>query len=501
MKKYILLFTIATIVLLTAVLIASRPLLKKQKKTENREAPEEWLFNQRAYPYGKINYSAYFSSLQQAKTMRMAKSQYFNDSWQFAGPVNIGGRITDIEMFPTDQNTIYIGTASGGIFKSTNQGATWFPIFDDIPVLSIGDIAIDPKDKNIIYAGSGEANASSNNGSFPGNGVYKSTDAGASWVYKGLPASQNIGRIVIDAHKPDTLFVAAMGRLYGTNNERGVYRSFDGGNSWQKVLYVNDTTGCIDLAIHPDSSNIIYACMWQRIKYPLGGKRCGSGSGIYKSVNGGNTWTLLTNGLPANDSDRGRIGIDISKSNPNILYAIYSTTANGNFDGIYKSTNAGASWSRVDNGSMGDINNGYGWYFCNIHIDPNNANKVYALGMDMWRSTNGGTSWTDLTNYTTHVDHHALYIHPQNTSLIINGNDGGVYISTTGGNNWNFVNTLPITQFYTNEIDYQYPLRLYGGAQDNNTSRTMTGAVNDWEVIYGGDGFYVLVDPTDDNYV
>lgn len=501
MKKHLFFLFLTFIFAFTILSVIFSNAKTKKSLKEKREAPEEWLYNQRAYPYGKINYNTYFNSLQQAKTMRMSKSQTFNNAWQFAGPINIGGRVTDIEMPASDMNTIYAGMASGGIFKSTNQGATWFPIFDDMPVLSIGDIAIDPKDKNTIYAGTGEANASSNNGSFPGNGIYKSTNAGASWVYKGLPASQNIGRIVINPDKPDTLFVAAMGRLYGTNPERGVYRSFNGGNTWQKVLYVNDTTGCIDLAINPDSTNIIYAAMWQRIKYPLGSNRCGAGSGIYKSTDGGNTWTLLTNGLPSNDSQRGRIGIDISQSNPNILYAIYTTTTNGNADGIYKSMNGGSSWSRVDDGSMGDINNGYGWYFANMRIDPSNPNIVYALGMDMWKSTNGGITWNNLTNSTIHVDHHALYIHPLNPNLIINGNDGGVYTSVDAGNSWNFVASLPITQFYTNEIDYQHPQRIYGGAQDNSTSRTMTGALDDWEVIYGGDGFYVLVDPTDDNYV
>jgi len=468
-------------------------------KKENKEGPEEWLYNQRAWPGGQINYHVYFESQKQARLLRNSKDKSFTDPWIFAGPVNIGGRITDIEMPATDTNTIYIGTASGGIFKTTNHGSTWTPLFDNQLSLSIGDLAIDPGNANVIYAGTGEANASSNNGAFPGDGIYKSTNAGSTWTNIGLPNSQNIGRIVIDPLNSNNVFVAVMGQLYGGNPERGVYRSTNAGSTWQKVLFVNDSTGCIDLAINPTNPSIVYAAMWQRIKYPFGSMRCGAGSGIYKSIDGGTTWSQMTNGLPASNVNTGRIGIDISKTNPSILYASYSTTTACTFDGVYKTTNGGASWSHVDNIST-DVNNGYGWYFGNVRVDPTNSNVVYILGLDMWKSTDGGINWNDVTGWT-HVDHHALLINPLNTQHLINGNDGGLYLSFDGSNNWNFVPTLPITQFYACEIDYMNPTNLYGGSQDNSTERTLTGNLDDWEVIYGGDGFYVLVDPTDNNYV
>lgn len=497
MKKIILLFILfATIVFSIFQIISSSTSSQKH----NPFSPDELLFLKRAFPYGYIDYSAYFASTKKALALRSAGSKSFSGSWVFAGPVNIGGRVTDIEMHASDTSTIYAGMATGGIFKSTDGGQNWITIFDDQPNISIGDIAIDPSDKNIIYAGTGEANASSNNGAFPGNGIYKSTDGGATWTYKGLPYSHNIGRIIVDPNDPNNIFVAAMGQLYGTNAERGVYRSTDGGDTWQNVLFVNDTTGCIDIAINPDSSNIVYSAMWSRIKYPFGNKRCGTGSGIYKSSDGGSTWIQLTNGLPASNTNTGRIGIDVSVTNSNIVYAIYSTTTAGNFDGVYKSVNSGLNWTRVDDGSTGDINNGYGWYFSTIRIDPDNASIAYILGLDMWQTTNGGATWDDIT-YSTHVDHHALYINPMNSNHLINGNDGGIYISHDAGSNWNFLPNLPVTQFYANEIDYQYPERLYGGTQDNGSMRTMTGNTDDWEFIYWGDGFYVLVDPTDNNII
>ena len=469
------------------------------EKKENKEGPEEWLYNQRAWPSGQINYHAYFESQKQARLLRNSKDKSLSDPWTFAGPINIGGRITDIEMPITDTNTIYVGTASGGIFKTTNHGSTWTPLFDNQLSLSIGDLAIDPGNANTIYAGTGEANASSNNGAFPGDGIYKSTNAGSTWTNIGLPNSQNIGRIVIDPLNSNNVFVAVMGKLYGGNPERGVYRSTNAGSTWQKILFVNDSTGCIDLAINPTNPSIVYAAMWQRVKYPFGSMRCGAGSGIYKSVDGGTTWSQLTNGLPASNVNTGRIGIDISKTNPSILYGSYSTTTACTFDGVYKTTNGGTSWSHVDNIST-DVNNGYGWYFGNVRVDPTNSNVVYILGLDMWKSTDGGINWNDVTGWT-HVDHHALLINPLNTQHLINGNDGGLYLSFDGSNNWNFVPTLPITQFYACEIDYMNPTNLYGGSQDNSTERTLTGNLDDWEVIYGGDGFYVLVDPTDNNYV
>ena len=499
MKKLILVFVISCSILLPFALSKLVSINSSEKEKIN-EGPDEWMFNQRAWPYGKINYNAYLESKKQALFLRNSDRKNLTDPWVFAGPINIGGRITDIEMPATDTNTIYVGTASGGIFKTTNHGTTWLPIFDNQLSLSIGDLKIDPNNSNIIYAGTGEANASSNNGAFPGDGIYKSTNAGTTWTNIGLPNSQNIGRIIINPSNSNNIFVAVMGQLYGTSNERGVYRTTNGGTTWQKVLYVNDSTGCIDLTINPSNPNIIYAAMWQRIKYPFGGMRCGAGSGIYKSTDGGTTWAQLTNGLPASNVNTGRIGIDISPTNPNIIYASYSTTTANIFDGIYKTINGGTSWSRVDNIGT-DINNGYGWYFGNLRVDPTNSNIVYALGLNIWQTTDGGTNWTEITSWYPHVDHHALLINPLNSQSIVNGNDGGIYYSNDGAMSWIFDAKLPITQFYACEIDNLNPTNLYGGSQDNSTERTLTGNVDDWEIIFGGDGFYVLVDPTNSNNI
>ena len=493
-KKLLFIITLFTI---TGLLVLC--FVKSSHKEKYYKVPDEWLYKQRAYPYKNIDSKAIFAVRNQALAFQNNQQKDLTAPWTMAGPVNIGGRITDIEISPSDTNTFYIGTASGGIFKTLDHGQNWVPIFDNEVSISIGALAIDPTNSDVIYAGSGEANASSNNGAFPGNGIYKSTNGGSTWTNIGLPNSENIGRIVINPTNTNIIYTAAMGRLYGTNPERGVYRSINSGSTWQKVLFVNDSTGCIDIVINPTNPNIVYAAMWERVKYPFGSMRCGAGSGVYKSVDGGDTWLQLTNGLPTSDINTGRIGITLSKTNPNILYAIYSIYTYGNFNGVYKTTNGGTSWTRTDVG-LGDINNGYGWYFGNIRVDPNNANIVYALGMDLWKSTNGGINWNNISSWV-HVDHHALLINPSNSNSIVSGNDGGLYFSGDAGNNWNFVPTLPVTQFYCCEIDNLNPLSIYGGAQDNSTMRTMTGNTNDWEIIYGGDGFYVVVDPTDNNNI
>ncbi|TAK34624.1 MAG: glycosyl hydrolase, partial [Saprospiraceae bacterium] len=469
------------------------------KSTKN--LPSDWMYDQRAYPFNHIDRQAYQDALRQTKLARIEAQNRGAGEWVPAGPVNIGGRITDVALDPTDPNIIYAGTSAGGIFKSSDGGITWVAVFDDAGTLSIGDLAVAPSAPNIVYAGTGEANGSFDSGAFFGNGIYKSTDAGGTWENVGLENTNHTGRIVVDPQNADRVYAAATGVLYGKNEDRGLYRTLDGGQTWEKILYISDSTACIDVAINPQNANIVYAAMWERIRKPWGRRYGGSTSGIFRSLDGGENWEQLTNGLPISDTETGRTGLAVSPSNPNVVYACFSTNVITNvFDGIYKSTDAGTSWLQVDDGSIANVFSSFGWFFGNLRIAPNDPDKVWCLGVPLIKSENGGVNWSNVTA-NMHVDQHALEIHPMNPDFMVAGNDGGVYISQNGGGTWSHVEILPITMFYNAEIDFQAPERLFGGTQDNGTNRTLSGAVNGWEQILGGDGFHVLVDPTDPNYV
>jgi len=456
--------------------------------------PNDWMAMQRMYPYGKINPEAFLAATQQAKQL-MDYGSAGATPWTFAGPTNIGGRITDIESPAGSPSTIYIGASTGGILKTTDNGATWTNLFTNVPVISVGDIAIDPNNPQVLYCGSGEANSSSF--SFLGNGIYKSTDAGATWQNMGLLHSAYIGRVIVDYSNSQRVFAAACGYLFSANDERGVYRSDDGGQTWQRVLYINDSTSAIDLVQHPANPQILYAAMWERIRGLTYRTSFGAASGIWKSTDGGTTWNELTNGLPAG-TDAGRIGIAIAKSSPNILYAFYDLP---NYEvAVYKSVNDGQTWTRTNDANLYNMSSNFGWYFGQIRVDPVNPARVYVMGVDLYRTDNGGSSWSDVSTYDIHVDHHAMFFDVAN-NRIIEGNDGGLYTSTNYGNSWTKINNLPLTQFYAIDIDYLLPQRIYGGTQDNNTIRTLTGGTANWQAILGGDGMYTLVDRTNSNTI
>jgi len=470
--------------------------IRMESKIDPHAQPNDWMAQQRMYPYNKIKTDSYLQAMKAGVALQKQNQQKLN--WELAGPTNIGGRITDIEVVPENTDIIYVGAATGGILKTTNGGSDWENIFDDAPVITIGDIAIDPNNSDIIYAGTGEANASSY--SFLGNGMYKSYDAGENWEYLGLEHSAYIGRIVVDYSNSQRVFVASCGNLFSDNDQRGIYRSNDGGQNWERVLYLTDSTSGIDIVQHPTNPEILYAAMWERIRGLNYRRSFGNSSGIWKSTNGGDTWVELINGLPTGN-DVGRIGIDISRSNPNVLYAFYD---NQSYVGVYKTTDGGSSWNATNHNSIQGMNSNFGWYFGQIRVDPTDENQFYVMGMEMYKSTNGGNSYIGLAGYWNfdeiHVDHHAMWIDPS-TGRIIQGNDGGLYISDDGGYSWDKINNLPITQFYAIDIDYLIPERIYGGTQDNNTIRTLTGDLDDWEAILGGDGMYSLVDYTDPTYI
>lgn len=468
-----------------------------EEETDKR--PTDWLYAQRAYPFNAINQEAYQEAIGQAQRLKN-QSLILREGadWRFAGPTNAGGRISALAIHPSEPQTIYLGAAAGGIFKSIDKGITWSPIFDNNSSLAIGDIAVAPSDKNIVYVGTGESNGGGGSVSFDGTGVFKSTNGGVSWQHIGLNNIGSTGKVVIDPQNPNRVFVGAMGFLYASNSDRGIFRTLDGGQSWEKVLYLTDSTGCIDLVMHPQNPNILYAAMWERMRYPDARNYGGATCGIFRSIDGGNTWTRLQDGLPT--SDIGRIGITISPSDPSVLYSIY-TDKIGYFKGAYKTSNGGDSWQTLDPSKhLYNVFSSFGWWFGRIVVDPLDPNTAYALGLDIYKTTDGGENWTIISN-SIHVDHHALWINPLNTNSLYVGNDGGFYSTENGGNTWDWADDIPITQFYTCEIDNKNPQRLYGGTQDNGTWRTLTGGTNDWEFILGGDGFVSLVDPIDNRFV
>lgn len=483
----------------------SSELPNAQPEEGHEEGPGEWMYNQRAYPHNHIDFEAYRDAVQQTKRAReeAALSGRNDLEWELAGPLNIGGRITDVVLHPTDQNIIYVGTSVGGVFKSTDAGTNWEAIFEDEGVLTIGNMALSEVDPNILYVGTGEANGSATSGAFFGTGMYKSTNAGTTWEYIGLENSQHIGRIAVRPGTSDTLYVAAAGLLYGKSDDKGLYRSYDGGENWQKVLFISDSTSVIDVAIDHDDSDVIYAASWERIRRPWGRSYAGITSGIWRSMDGGDTWDQLdtNNGLPQNNGQVGRIGLATTPAQSGLVYATFtSNPISNNFDGVYRSEDFGETWERVDLNGINTVFASFGWFFGNIRIDPVNVDEVYVLGVPLMKSSDGGANWFQIAN-SNHVDNHGLEIHPQNPNFMVAGNDGGVYISQNGGASWDHVKTLPITQFYEGEIDNLEPSRIYGGAQDNGTMRTLTGELDDWQRILGGDGFHVIVDPTDNNYV
>jgi photosystem II stability/assembly factor-like uncharacterized protein len=473
--------------------------LKHEGKIKGaKQYPNDWFQMQRAYPYESIPQDKYLNALKEARALNAAaaKTKLSNKIWQEAGPKNIPGRITALAIHPSSPNTIYAGSAVGGVFKSIDLGQNWTALFDSVGTQSIGAVAIDPANPNIIYVGTGEANSSGD--SYEGTGMYKSIDAGATWVSIGLPNSFHIGRIIIDPIRPDTLYVAVMGRLFGTNSERGVYRSQDGGATWENVLSINDTTGCIDIAISSDYSNYtILASMWTRYRGPTSRISGGMSSGIYRSTDYGDTWEHLTNGLPAAADTVGRIGVWIGQ-NGNTAYAIYANHP-GYFMGVYKSVNLGDSWTRTNDSPLSDMYSNFGWYFGNIRTRPDNPDFVYALGVELYMSSNGGNDWVQMPEIT-HADHHDMYIHPT-LNTFYEGTDGGVWYSTDGGGSWSLFDNMHNTQFYAINIDFLNPQRLYGGTQDNGTLRTWTGALDNWDHILGGDGFYSLIDYTNSNTI
>ena len=469
---------------------ASAPVLTAEGEVD-KHIPGDWFFRQRAYPAGKIDRKSLY------RTRRTQRAKYTSlrssAAWQLAGPTNIPGRITDLAMHPDRPNYLYAAAASGGIWHSTDLGNSWTPLFDQEITLAIGDIAIAPSNPDIIYVGTGEANAGGGSLAYDGVGIYKSTDAGRTWTNTGLPHAGSIGRIAVHPDDPQVAYVAAMGQLFANNSDRGLYKTTDGGVSWSQVLYQSDSTGAIDVVLHPDNPEVVYAATWERVRRPHRRSYGGPTSRIFRSDNGGQSWTDLTDNLPFFSINRGRMGLAVSPADPDQL-ALYYVRRDGYLGGIYRSYDRGESWESL--GTTGINSVSFMWWFGRVALHPTDPSRLYAFGLDMYQWNEDADQW-EVIFPGVHVDQHALVFDPQQPDRYLAGNDGGVYVSEDAGATWRHRANLPITQFYAATIDPTNPDQIYGGTQDNGVMRTPQGQVNDWEGIRYGDGFRTLIDPTD----
>ena len=407
--------------------------------------------------------------------------------WRQIGPANMGGRTADVEGVPGNPNLVYVATASGGLWKTTNGGVRWTPVFERQGTISIGDIALEPGNPDVIWVGTGESNLR-NSVSF-GDGVYKSTDGGKTWQHVGLRDSERVSRILVHPRDPNTVYVGALGHAFGPNEERGVFVTTDGGKTWAKTLYVDSEHGVADMDIDPQNPNVVYAAMWKFRRTPWTHTSGSERGGVFRSLDGGRTWKKLEGGLP---KLVGRVGVKVAPSNPSVVYAITESK-----DGtLWRSDDRGETWRNVSKETR-IVSRGF--YYTDLRVDPRNENRVYAVASTLFVSIDGGRTFRSITGRT-HIDYHALWIDPENPKRMWQGQDGGVAVSYDAGETWEYVNNMPLGQFYQLTADNREPFYyVMGGLQDNGTwtgpsrTREPAGILNDdWRMVSFGDGFFAI---------
>lgn len=491
---------IVGIVILTA--IAAVFTLKNSDtpdKLETKLYPSDYFYQMRSWPDDKLDHNAYKKALEEVSNDFMQLRHKSTDSaslWQLDGPKNIGGRINAVIAHPDDPNIIYAGCSAGGIFKTTDGGDNWEPIADQFSYLAIGALAFDPTNPDIIFAGSGDPNI----GGYPfiGNGVYKSTDAGANWTNIGLEEQSIIARLAIHPEDPNIIYAATMGIPFERTNNKGLYKTTNGGQSWEQVLFISDEAGVIDVVMNPENPNTLFACGWDRVRSNSESIVNGQGAKVYRSYDAGANWTKLEGGLP--QENMSRIGLAISQTDTNFVFAKYVGTDYQLYN-IYRSEDNGESWEGIvgANSVPGDVLGGFGWYFGKLRISPYNHNEIYILGVDMYKTLNGGSSWFMTTPIwyldQVHADKHDLFFIDSTTLLL--ATDGGLYKSIDGGANWEDIEDIPNTQFYRIAVHPNKPGYYAGGAQDNGTNYGSVSNIDNWAHVLGGDGFQPIFHPDD----
>ena len=458
--------------------------------------PNDHWMDVRSYPDGfdQTEFMLRLTDVKEdAAVTASARDIILSNPWQEEGPNNIGGRFNAIEGHPTDPDILYAGSSNGGIFKTTDGGSSWNPIFDDYAYMAIGEIKLDPTDPTRVWVGTGDRNFGGS--SHMGNGLYLSTDEGSSWTNMGLSEAGIISEIHIDPTDPDRMFVGALGDCRSASTDRGVYRTTDGGLSWTNVLFVSDSSGVCDMVMDPTNPDILYACFFNRLNHEFSGIVSGPDSKIFKTTDGGDSWTELGGGLPANES---RCGIDIVPSSPNTLYAIFVDNGSLNPEGIYRSTDGGTSWTDLDvfsganpldPGCMG----GFGWYFGQIHVNPYDESQLIVQGVDQWYSPDGGANWfmnvPDWWTYEVHADKHDIHYTSATTGII--ATDGGLYESSnlSSSGSWTDIEDIANTQFYHIDVNPLIDGLYGGGAQDNGSMSGNGSDPTNWDKLFGGDGF------------
>ncbi|MFY7840645.1 MAG: VPS10 domain-containing protein [Lacibacter sp.] len=434
-------------------------------------------------------------------TAQVKLEEFKNMKARNIGPAGMSGRVTAIDAIHSNPEIFFVGGASAGVWKTENGGATWSALFDGQPILNIGSIKVQQSNPSVIWVGTGEGNP--RNSLNLGEGIYKTLDGGKSWKRMGLEKTRNIHRILIDPTNPNTVYAAAIGNPYGIHSERGVYKTTNGGETWERILYTNDTSGCAELVMDPSNPNKIIANMWQHQRKAWNFNSGGPGSGLYITVDGGKNWKKLgkEDGMPA--GPMGRCGMAFAASHPNIVYAKVEATKNG----FYKSEDGGFTWKLVNSDPAQITDRPF--YYQEIYVDPKNENRIYDIHSTVTYSEDGGKSFQTMIPYNgIHPDHHAWWIHPTNENLIIEGNDGGIGISKDRGKTWRFDEQLPFGQFYHINVDNEIPYNVMGGLQDNGSWRGpaytwIDGGIRNyyWESLWGGDGFDVVPDPADSKWV
>lgn len=469
--------------------------LESKTEASSQLTPSEQFFLQRGALNHSFSTKTYSRALRQAVRQKRQKSRSpgFDEEWIVRGPANVGARVNTIAVRPDNENVVYIGYSTGGLFKTADGGLNWTPLFDDQAFTSIGDIAIDPQNPDVIYAGTGDPNISGY--PFIGNGVYRSANGGLNWEHLGLEEQRIVSKIIAHPQNADVLYVACMGLPFEENSERGLYRTTDGGQNWEQILFVDEQAGIIDLYMNPQNPDVLYAVSWDRIRNNRVTIVQGENGRIYKTTDGGDSWAALSEGLPQGAT--GRIGLAMYEANPEILIALYLDD-NDDMAALYRTENGGANWNLIvergaENGLPTNPLSGMGWYLGRIAINPQDDQDLFLLGVNAWRSRDGGQNWSLATRSSpVHVDNHDIVFDSKNNIYL--GTDGGFYRSKDNGANWEDIERIPTTQFYRTAYNPHRPDWYYGGAQDNGT----LGGANledNWTRFFGADGFQMQFHP------
>ncbi|MBL7809236.1 MAG: T9SS type A sorting domain-containing protein [Saprospiraceae bacterium] len=470
---------------------------QEEKKDSANLRPAEWFFALREWPDFTPDVKTYSDALKEARLSAQSRdgNPGFSAPWQLEGPANIGARVNTIAVSPFNPDLILIGYSHGGIWKTDDGGQNWRPVFDGNSFLAIADITFDPSHGNVVFAGTGDPNISGY--PFIGDGVWMSSDYGDTWTHLGLENQGIISEIIVDPNVPNRLFAGAMGLPFVRNNNRGFYSGTPFGGNWQQKLFISDQTGIIDILLAPGNPNVLYAAAWDRIRNNQESVVSGENARIWKSADGGNTWNKLAGGLP--EGEFSRIGLAMDPANQNHLYASYVNTSL-EFAGLFESFDAGQTWN--ENPCQGldfGFQSNFAWYFGKIRINPFNPLDIWMLGVQSYRSLDGGETWQLAAGFGqgVHADHHDLaFLGAQHYLL---ATDGGLYRSTDNAENWERAENIPTTQFYRVAVNTHQPDLYYGGAQDNGTSVGNAALLNSWLPVFGGDGFQAVFHPTDPN--